>query len=245
MDRAFLHCPGANDAFRACDIDYAVVGRCGLFHFGYPPLMRAMYENEGQEMVYMFTRVKQLGVTTSLDLALPDADSPAGHADWAKILARTLPVADLFLPSIEEILFMLDRPRLAGLRAPGGGRCRGGVDGQLLASVSQRLLGMGTAVVVLKLGQSGLYLRTTKDEARLSAAGASAPKDAAAWAGRELYSPAFEVQAVGATGAGDCTIAGFLAAFAKGLGPEDALTAAVAAGACNVEAADATGGMRP
>ncbi|MHC4983946.1 MAG: PfkB family carbohydrate kinase, partial [Planctomycetota bacterium] len=61
----------------------------------------------------------------------------------------------------------------------------------------------------------------------------------------ELYSPAFEVQAVGATGAGDCTISGFLAAFAKGLGPEDALTAAVAAGACNVEAADATGGMRP
>ncbi len=50
---------------------------------------------------------------------------------------------------------------------------------------------------------------------------------------------------VGTTGAGDATIAGFLAGLLRGLGPAGALTAAVAVGACNVEAADALSGVRP
>ena len=236
VDRVFLHCPGANDTFLADDIDYAAVGRSGLFHFGYPPLMRAMYDGGGRELADMLARVKRLGVTTSLDLALPDPDSPAGRANWTKILAAALPSVDIFLPSIEEIVFMLDGPRAGG---------PAGADARLLARVSQKLLEMGAAVAVLKLGEAGLYLRTTADESRLAAMGRLAPKDVALWAGRELYSPPFEVQAVGATGAGDCAIAGFLAAFAKRLGPADALTAAAAAGACNVEAADATSGIRP
>jgi sugar/nucleoside kinase (ribokinase family) len=243
VDRIFLHCPGANDAFRSADVDYAVVARSGLFHFGYPPLMRAMYADGGRELADMFGRVRQLGVTTSLDLALPDPGSPAGRADWPKILARTLPSVGIFLPSIEEILFMLDRPRFERLRAAGG--LQAGADAAVPAAVSQRLLEMGAAVVVLKLGEAGLYLRTARDQSPLAAMGAMAPKDAVAWAARELYSPCFEVRAVGTTGAGDCAIAGFLAAFVKGLGPEDALTAGVAAGACNVEAADATSGVQP
>ena len=50
---------------------------------------------------------------------------------------------------------------------------------------------------------------------------------------------------VGTTGAGDATIAGLLGALLRGLGPEQAATAAVAVGACNVEAADALSGVRP
>ena len=48
----------------------------------------------------------------------------------------------------------------------------------------------------------------------------------------------------GTTGAGDAAIAGFLASLAKGLPPEDALTMAVAVGACCVEEPDATSGVR-
>jgi hypothetical protein len=66
-----------------------------------------------------------------------------------------------------------------------------------------------------------------------------------AWAGRQLWSACFQVDEVGTAGAGDATIAGFLAALLGGLLPEDAVTAAVAVGACNVEAADALSGIRP
>jgi sugar/nucleoside kinase (ribokinase family) len=49
---------------------------------------------------------------------------------------------------------------------------------------------------------------------------------------------------VGTTGAGDATVAGFLSGLLRDLSPEAAATAAVAVGACNVEAADALSGVR-
>ena len=52
-----------------------------------------------------------------------------------------------------------------------------------------------------------------------------------------------EVEVVGATGSGDCAIAGFLAGLLKGQRPEEALTSAAAVGACNVEQADAVSGV--
>jgi sugar/nucleoside kinase (ribokinase family) len=239
IDRCFLHCPGANDTFGAEDIDYKRLAGARLFHFGYPPLMRRMYSDGGRALASIFSRVKKQGLTTSLDMAQPDPLSPAGRADWKTILKRVLPHVDVFLPSIEEILFMIDRPRFDKLNA---GKIS--VDSALLSETSERLLGMGCAVIGLKLGENGLYMRSTADRRRLAAMGACAPKDAAAWAGRELLAPCFKVKVVGTTGSGDCTIAGFLAGLLKGLGPEEVITRAVAVGAFNVEAADATSGIR-
>lgn len=48
VDRIFLHCTGANDTFAAEDILTNELQGARLFHFGYPPLMRKMYENEGK-----------------------------------------------------------------------------------------------------------------------------------------------------------------------------------------------------
>jgi sugar/nucleoside kinase (ribokinase family) len=50
---------------------------------------------------------------------------------------------------------------------------------------------------------------------------------------------------VGTAGSGDATIAGFLSALLRDMTPEDAVNAAVAVGACNVEAADTLSGFRP
>jgi hypothetical protein len=50
---------------------------------------------------------------------------------------------------------------------------------------------------------------------------------------------------VGTTGAGDATVAGFLGGLLRNLAPEAVVTAAVAVGACNVEASDALSGIRP
>ncbi len=123
MDRFFLHCPGTNDIFSAEDIDYRLVSQAGLFHFGYPPIMQRMYRQGGAGLEQVYRQAKATGVTTSLDMTLPDPSSPGGQVDWAAILGRVLPYVDIFLPSIEELLFMLRRQTyddLSRARQPAG-----------------------------------------------------------------------------------------------------------------------------
>ena len=244
VDRIFLHCPGANDTFRADDVRYDLLGRARLFHFGYPPLMRSMFEAGGAQLVEILRRAKETGVTTALDMAFPDASSPAGRADWVTILKATLPYVDIFLPSIEEILYMLRRETYRQLcQAAQGGSILPAISPALLSDLGRELLGMGVKIVGLKLGHRGLYVRTA-GRAAVEALGRACPSDPAAWADQELWASCFKVNVVGATGSGDSTIAGFLSALLRGMAPHEALTAAVAVGACNVEAADALSGIR-
>nr|WP_238357472.1 carbohydrate kinase family protein [Cohnella zeiphila] len=247
VDRVFLHCTGANDTFAADDMPAGSLAGAKLFHFGYPPLMARMYADGGAELERLLSKVKEQGLTVSLDMARPDPASPAGRADWPAILARVLPWVDIFLPSFEEILFMLRPDRYRELAKRHGADdlliC---ADGPLLDSLSEQLLGMGAAVVGLKLGARGFYLRTTADPERLRRIGLCAPDGnrLADWLDRELLAPCYRVEAVGTTGAGDCTIAGFLGGLAQGLPIEEALLGAVGVGACSVERADAVSGVR-
>ncbi len=241
-DRIFLHCPGANDTFQAADIRMERIAEARLFHFGYPPLMKQMYRDDGSELVNLLRRVKQLGVTTSMDMATLDPDSAAGRADWVTILERALPHVDVFMPSLEETLSMLKHPYEQQLRQNSEPGAVQPVPESVLGELADQLLEMGCAIVALKLGSSGLYLRTGK-QARLARLGPRVAAADDAWAERELWVPCFKTTVRGTTGAGDCTIAGFLAALLKGHRPEAALHCAVAAGAYSVEAADATSGI--
>ena len=243
-DRFFLHCPGANDTFGAEDVRYDLLPAARLFHFGYPPLMRRMYEDGGAQLAEILRRAKATGFTTSLDMALPDPASAAGRADWPRICAQVLPYVDIFLPSLEEILFMLRRPTYAAMQQVAGRTdILPLVTPDLLTDLSEQLLAMGARVVGLKLGERGLYLRTAGERA-MAGLGRARPSDPAAWADKELWAPCFKVKLVGAAGSGDSTIAGFLAGLLRGLSPEATVTAAVAVGACNVEAADTLSGLR-
>lgn len=244
VDRMFLHCTGANDTFGADDVNMEALVEAGLFHFGYPPLMRRMYENGGEELIRIMKRAKSAGATTSLDMAKPDPDGLAGQLDWRHILNKLLPYVDLFLPSIEEILFMLRREQYEDLLLKHGlGGLIDHLDSELLNELSSELLAMGASVVVLKLGEHGLYLRTTSEESRFEDTGRYCPLNNEEWIDRELYVPCFKVKVAGTTGAGDCTIAGFLAGFIQGLRPEETMIGAVGTGACNVERSDATSGI--
>ena len=245
IDRMFLHCPGANDTFGAGDVRYGELSQARLFHFGYPPVLKRMYADGGAQLVQAFRRARETGVTTSLDMSLPDPASPAGRADWVTILRATLPYVAVFMPSIEEILYMLRRETYQALcQQAGGGDLLPLVTPALLSDLGGELLDMGVKVVVFKLGDRGAYLRTA-GRAAIAALGRACPSDPAAWADKELWTACFEADVVGTTGAGDATIAGFLSALLRDMSPEDALTAAVAVGACNVEAADALSGIRP
>ncbi len=239
VDRIFLHHPGANDTFTAADVRYDLTAQARLFHFGYPPIMRMMYMEGGDQLAQLFQSVKATGCTTSLDMALPDPDSQAGRADWAGILQRVMPAVDIFAPSFEETLYMLRRDTYERGRTAGAFP----VTPAVLDDLACQLLAWGAGIVLLKLGDRGAYLRTA-GRAALAALGRAQPSDLDAWADRELWAPCFAVQVVGTTGSGDATNAGFLSALLRGTGPEEALTAAVAVGACNVEAADALSGIR-
>jgi sugar/nucleoside kinase (ribokinase family) len=243
-DRSFLHCSGANDTFSAEDVRYDELAPARLFHFGYPPVMRTMYADGGSELRRMLARAREAGPAISLDMCRPDPDGDAGQVDWPHLLTQTLPLVDVFAPSIEELLFMLDRP--AYDRLEDGGATTDVVDLASLSRLGDRLLGMGTAVAAIKLGEHGLYVRTAGDPARVRAFCDRMGLDAGEWRDRGVVSPCFRARRVaGTTGAGDCTIAGFLAALLRGEGPVEAATSATAVGASSVEAPDSTSGVPP
>jgi sugar/nucleoside kinase (ribokinase family) len=246
VDRIFLHSTGANDTFRAEDVELHLLEEAKLFHFGYPPLMHNMYQHDGKHLVNLLSRVKASGKTISLDLAKPDPVSPAGQADWRTILSRALPYVDVFLPSFEEILYML-KPQLYKQMQEDHGteELLPYANDSLLSSLAEELLDMGAAIVGLKLGEYGLYVRTSSDSKRFAAMGACAPTNTIIdnWIGKELLAPCFQVKVVGTTGAGDCTIAGFLGGLLQGQSIEQMMLSAVGVGACNVERADAISGI--
>jgi len=244
IDRIFFHHPGANDTFCAKDINYGLVARARLFHLGYPPLMRGLFANGGKETATIFRKVKELGVTTSLDMALPDPASPAGKADWHRILDAVLPYVDIAPFSAEEATFMLDRKRFDAIKKTAAGRdpveCYTPDD---FLHIAHELLRRGVRVVVLKCGMRGILLVTGSEKA-VAGMGAAAPAKPAEWANRVLWHEPFYVEkVVSAAGSGDNAIAGFLAAFLRGSSPEQALAVACCTGAQNVLVPDAVSGV--
>lgn len=233
-DRVFLHYPGPNDTFTANDIPYEKIKNSRIFHFGYPPLMRKFYENEGKEVVKMFRRIRDMKIITSLDMAMPDPESPAGKVDWQKFFKNVLPLVDVFLPSIDELLYMLRSAKYDKISLK-----KGKLDIRVLNQLAQQLIDYGTNVVVIKLGDQGLYLRTRQIE-KGNLPSLIKPED---WNYRQLLSPCFATEVKGTTGTGDATIAGFLAQLLDRGEPEKCITLATAVGACSVEAVDATEGI--
>ena len=234
VDRSFVACAGANATFSPADVPAHLVAGARLFHFGYPPMMPLMYADGGAQLAGLFESVRATGAATSLDMCGIDPGSDASTVDWEAVLAATLPHVDLFAPTLDELLFMLERPAVDC--AP--------VDRTRLASLSGRLIEMGASVAAIKLGDRGLYLRSSPERARIDDLATRVPIDAASWLGAEALAPCFEPDVLaGTTGSGDATIAGLLAALLRGADPIGAATAATAVGACSVEAPDPTSGI--
>ncbi|MFW6118759.1 MAG: carbohydrate kinase family protein [Planctomycetota bacterium] len=246
IDRLFLHNPGANNSFSGDDIDYAAVEQTRVFHLGYPPLLRRLYEDGGRELVSIFRRAREAGATTSLDMSLPDPESASGSVDWDAILRKVLPYTDLFLPSAEEVLYCLEPEKFRHLRAQAAEANTGLLDvltPEDYSPLGRRLVEYGAGVAALKSGHRGIYVRTA-DRERLDDFGRAPVGDTDNWADREVWEPAYRVENVAsATGAGDSAIAGFLAAFLRGQTIEGTLRYATAVGARNVMRHDAISGL--
>lgn len=245
VDRVFLHNPGANDTFIGTDIPENTLEDAALFHFGYPTLMRRTWENDGAELISMFRRMKEKGIATSLDLAAVDPQSPAGHANWGKILTGVLPYVDFFVPSFEELCWMLDRERYNRL-ASSGGDMTDGLDMKAEAlPLADKLLSMGCRIVMIKCGTSGMLLRTAGKET-VAEVGSRLELNAGKWSDQLVFQQCFKADVVrSGTGAGDTSIAAFLAAVLSGREPSSCIALASAEGACCVTAYDALSGLKP
>jgi sugar/nucleoside kinase (ribokinase family) len=235
VDRGFLHCPGTNDTFTAADLKSVPWGDTRIVHFGYPPLMRGTFADEGLRLATAFAQAQRAGALVSLDMATPYPDA----TNWRRWLKNVLPYVDIFLPSIDEVLFMLNplRGKSAEIVAH---PILPAANPDLLANIAAELHNLGTPIVMIKLGDQGLYLNTTNTLVALSKRAAWQEFNWRAWEHRLLWAPCFEVDVIGTTGSGDCTIAGFLWALVNGAGPDEALRWATAVGAHCVESADAT-----
>ncbi|MCI9463752.1 MAG: carbohydrate kinase family protein [Lachnospiraceae bacterium] len=246
IDRIFLHNPGANDSFLADDIAQEALRDISLFHFGYPTLMRSMYEADGEELCKLMKRMKDAGIATSLDMAAVDADSEAGCADWKKILQRTLPFVDFFVPSVEELCFMLDRDRfIQWQRRADGADVTGVLDVEEdIRPLAEQCMEFGAKVLLIKCGAPGMYYCTAKEEI-LQKIGGGLPWNLSQWADRAGFEKSYVPEKiVSGTGAGDTSIAAFLTAVLEGCPLAEALQLAAGTGASCVEAYDALSGLR-
>ncbi|MCD8151310.1 MAG: carbohydrate kinase family protein [Clostridiales bacterium] len=246
VDRMFLHHSGANDTFCASDLNYKTVAEAQMFHFGYPPLMKRFYSDGGEELAEMFRRVKMLGTATSLDMAAVDAHSASGRIDWKELLQKVMPYVDFFVPSAEELAFMIDRERFAEWTERASGKDITTVlQPEDIEPLAEKLISWGAKIVLIKCGVPGMFLAAGQKE-DLCRIGGGLGETLASWEGIRHFESSFQPDAVlSGTGAGDTSIAAFLCAVLKGgYSWYECVRYAAAAGACCVEGYDAISGLK-
>ena len=245
VDRSFLHCSAANDAFSARDLLQSDRFEASILHFGYPPLMKEVVADGGVALARVFRQAQSQGALTSLDMAMPDIGGPRSEVNWKDWLENVLPTVDIFMPSIDEILLMLDPDTFRRLDVAAGGKnIAAGIDIALLKRLANELCNMGSPVVLFKLGDEGLYLQTKQMTSQILEDRTNWKSfDWTLWDDLQMLCPCFDVEVTGTTGAGDCTIAGLLMALLSGFHPKHALRAATTVGAYCVQSANATSGV--
>ncbi len=246
IDRIFLHDPCAGNSFRREDIDKSLYETAEIFHYGYPPVSRLLYLNGGEGCIAMLKEAKEAGVATSVDMCAVDPECESGREDWKGIMERMSPYVDFFEPSIEELMFYLDREKYNRLYAAAeNGDMIGLLDIEKdVKPLADLLVSWGAGVVLVKCGYKGLYLAAGSAE-RLKKIGGGIELDPEDWADVHCFERSYVPdQVLSGTGAGDTTIAAFLYAVTLGYSRKRCLELAAATGASCVAAYDALGGLK-
>ena len=248
IDRIILHHSGVNEEFCLKHIELKKIKDAVLFHFGYPPLMRKMYKDDGQELYTLLKTVHEMGVATSLDMAMIEENTEAGKQNWEEILKKVIPYVDFFLPSIEELCIMIDRERYhESLERANGKDCTSVLDLEKdIRPLADKLMNWGAKVLCIKCGAPGLYFRTANQERLQNIGGGIGKKISQTWGEKEYFERSYKAEKVlSGTGAGDTTIAAFLMAVLDGYSWQDTLHLAVGTGALCVGTYDALSGILP
>jgi len=240
VDRIFLESPGCSKIFDTGFIDFKAVSQSRIFHFGYPPLLRKFYLNEGEQLLALFSKVQEMGVATSLDFSLPDTQSESGKQDWLSVMKRVLPYTDVFVPSLEEMIQIMRPGEYARiLSSAGNSEMIDLIPFGLIREIGQEIIGCGVKVLLVKAGHRGIYMLTGEVSSLNQKEGFNL--DAGNWNNREIWCKAYAADPAklkNATGAGDTAVAAFLSAILDGLSAEESLKIAAVAGRNNLYCQD-------
>lgn len=244
-DAFVLHCPGANNTFSSTDVSDEALAGTELFHFGYPPMMQRMYENDGVELVSLLRRAKARGCITSLDFSSLDIDSDGALQDWPMLLTQLLPYVDVFSARFCDLCWILNRARHDALTSSTNHREPPAdldmkQDAEPLADWA---IAHGCGMALVKCGAAGLCLRTAGAE-RLADFGRSSPLALPRWANRSILQKAYPPDHVRqSSGAGDVCIAAFLTALLDGEPPESCTLLGACEGSCCISTDDVFSGL--
>ena len=157
-----------------------------------------------------------------------------------------MPYVDFFVPSVEELCYMLDKERFQEWQE----RAAGGDITEMLdiekdiKPLADQCMDFGAKVLLIKCGAPGMYYRTA-DKLTLWELCGKLEIDVNQWAGKEGFERSYVPEKIlSGTGAGDTSIAAFLTAVLEGYSLEDTMHLATATGASCVEAYDALSGLK-
>ncbi len=228
LDRAILQNPGANDEFLESEVDIdKYKDNCVLLHFGHPPTLKGFYSNGGFGLVSLFSRAKKAGLVTSLDLCQVDPYSESAKEDWEMILTNTLPLVDFFLPSIDELRYMLNMPNASA------------------KDLAAKSISLGAKNILIKLGKDGIYVENSSDFKEISTKLGFEANHMKDWENVIGHVPAVKVNhEVSGLGAGDVSVAAYLSAMLRGFSVKEALKYTIIEGALCVTKSSATEGLK-
>ncbi len=236
VDRIFLESPGCSRVFDISHIDFGAIAKSRLFHFGYPPLLKHFYVNEGEQLLDMLCRIQGMNVVTSLDFSLPDPESESGKIDWPDILHRVLPFTDIFVPSLEEALQIMMPDEYARIQAFSGHiDIIDQIPLSLIQEVGKRIIDCGAKIALIKSGHLGAYLFAGDVSSINKKSDFSLSEKK--WNYCSLWCKAYPVddsKIKNASGAGDTSAAAFLSAILDGEDPGTSLKYAAIAGRNNL-----------
>lgn len=236
FDRLFLESPGCNRIFDLKHIDFEAVKKSKLFHFGYPPLLRQFYINQGEQLVQLFSEVKKMEVVTSLDFSLPDPGSESGKIDWLRIMQSVLPHVDIFAPSVEEVVRIMKPEQYSLIQSSltENADIIDAIPEDFIYETGREIIDSGVKILMIKAGARGIYLFTGDT----SSVGERLGFDSdTGWSNQKIFCKAYHAapdKIIHASGAGDTAIAAFLSAVLNGEKPENALKYAAMAGRNNL-----------
>ena len=209
FDRMFLHNPAANHTLGRMISISIWCGRLKILHIGYPTCMKKLAQTRGPSCGISCGKERSLGSRPPLTPLTRMRDANGINADWEGLFGNVLPFTDIFMPSIEEALFMFDHDEFCRLKAMDGDILKN-LDIDYLPRLGKKLLDMGAKIVVIKWGP-GDIMPPRRAPRPFAGMGRGMPAEPGQWAGREIFTSIYRIDHVrSATGAGDTSIGGFL-----------------------------------
>ena len=177
-----------------------------------------------------------MGVVTSLDFSLPDTESESGRLNWPSIMQRILPLTDIFVPSLEEVLQIMNPGENEEIiSAIADTDILDPAIVNTIRDLGRRCIDSGVKILLIKAGHHGAYLLTGDVSSLSEKAGLNLDPDK--WNNCELWCKAYKtdpIKITNSSGAGDTSVAAFLSAILDGENPVTAVRFAALAGRNNL-----------